>query len=113
MHRTHMKEMADLLRHQEKCSCSRPRTRSQVLPITDVSLGGQSAGQAHVLEEGGHRGQGQAVVPPAHSRPAPSPAVVVRERAASATALLPYLLLFLLLALAIVLIIVLAHGLML
>jgi len=113
LHRQHMKEMADILKHQEaKCSCR--VNRSQVFPInTDTSSGVQHPNEASVLEEGGLRaGQGQVVVPSATPRPAPAP--VARETMGMrAMALLPYLLLFLLLALAIVLIIVLAHGLML
>ena len=116
LHRQHMKEMADILKHHEpKCSCR--VNRSQVFPInTDAPSGGQAPNQASVLEEGEYRGsgQGQVVVPPATPRPALAPAPVARESMGMrAMALLPYLLLFLLLALAIVLIIVLAHGLML
>jgi hypothetical protein len=107
-----MKEMADILKHQEaKCSCR--INRSQVFPINiDTPSGRHSPNQATMLEEGEYRGQGQGqvIVPPATPHPAPAAKEGAMMRA---MALLPYLLLFLLLALAIVLIIVLAHGLML
>ncbi|GAB5029903.1 Hypothetical protein NocV09_00200380 [Nannochloropsis oceanica] len=112
LHLQHMKEMANILKHQEvKCACR--ISRAQVFPINTDALSESRTPpkQASVLEEGRFpTGPSQVVVPPTaspHSTPAAG------ERAGMRViSLLPYLFLFLLLALAIVLIIVLAQGLM-